>query len=120
MNLYLDDHLPDIHCEKGKIGQVLLNLMVNASQAIIGEGEITIRSRTADGMAIVDVIDNGEGIDAETRDKIFDPFFTTKPVGEGTGLGLSICFNILQEHNGTISVESTVGEGSAFSIKLPL
>ncbi len=120
VNLYLDDHLPDIHCEKGKIGQVLLNLMVNASQAIIGEGEITIRSRTADGMAIVDVIDNGEGIDAETRDKIFDPFFTTKPVGEGTGLGLSICFNILQEHNGTISVESTVGEGSAFSIKLPL
>jgi len=120
VDLKLDENLPMVNCDKGKIGQVLLNLIVNASQAIVGEGIISIRSRTENAMVIIDVVDSGVGMDEAMIEKIFDPFFTTKPVGEGTGLGLSICFNILQEHDGTISVESKPGQGSVFSIKLPL
>lgn len=112
--------LPSVLCDKGKMGQVLLNLMVNASQAIVGEGVITIKSRLVEGAVEIDVIDSGVGMDEVTQGKIFDPFYTTKPVGEGTGLGLAICFNILQEHGGTISVASHVGQGSTFTIKLPV
>jgi signal transduction histidine kinase len=117
----LDLHpVPQILCDKGKIGQVLLNLVINASQAIVENGLITIRTRVVDQCLEIDVEDNGSGISEQDLSKIFDPFYTTKPVGEGTGLGLAICFNIAQEHGGSIDVSSVVGSGTTFTIKIPL
>ncbi|HZK80703.1 MAG TPA: ATP-binding protein, partial [Humisphaera sp.] len=83
-------------------------------------GKVTIRSAARGDLAIIDVIDNGCGIDPAIREKIFDPFFTTKPVGQGTGLGLSITYGIVQEHNGSIDVESAPGKGSRFTVHLPM
>lgn len=112
--------VPDILCDKGKIGQVLLNLIINASQAITERGQITLRSRLSGDRIEVDVQDDGVGIPEDKMAKIFDPFFTTKPVGEGTGLGLAICFNIAQEHGGSIEVTSEEGMGTTFTLKIPL
>jgi two-component system NtrC family sensor kinase len=98
----------------------LLNLVINASQAIVENGLITIRTRVVDQCLEIDVEDNGSGISEQDLSKIFDPFYTTKPVGEGTGLGLAICFNIAQEHGGSIDVSSVVGSGTTFTIKIPL
>jgi signal transduction histidine kinase len=112
--------VPDILCDRGKIGQVLLNLIINASQAITERGQITVRSRLLDDRIEVDVADDGVGIAEDKIAKIFDPFYTTKPVGEGTGLGLAICFNIAQEHGGSIDVISEEGIGTTFTLKIPL
>jgi C4-dicarboxylate-specific signal transduction histidine kinase/ActR/RegA family two-component response regulator len=110
---------------ESKLGQVFLNLLVNAAQAI-SEGEASrnqVRVRTADLDAetvVVEVSDTGSGISAEHMKRIFEPFFTTKPVGQGTGLGLAICHAILREMGGSIEVESEVGKGSTFRVKLPV
>lgn len=112
--------LPEILCDRGKMGQVLLNLIINASQAITDKGHITLRTRLVDDRVEIDVQDDGVGIPADKLDKIFDPFFTTKPVGEGTGLGLAICFNIAQEHGGRIDVASEEGQGTTFTVKIPV
>lgn len=111
--------LPDILCDKGKIGQVLLNLIINASQALVDRGHIKVRTRVVGDAIEIDVEDDGIGIPEQDLKKIFDPFYTTKPVGEGTGLGLAICFNIMQEHDGSIEVKSTVGVGTTFTLKIP-
>ncbi|HSG62115.1 MAG TPA: ATP-binding protein [Pseudomonadales bacterium] len=111
--------LPDVLCDKGKIGQVLLNLIINASQALVERGHITVRSRVVEGAVEVDVEDDGVGIPEKDLEKIFDPFYTTKPVGDGTGLGLAICFNIVQEHGGSIEVSSVLGQGTTFTVKIP-
>ena len=105
---------------EGRLHQAMMNIIANAEQAIQEEGtmEITTR-RVGDHMEIV-VVDDGEGIPEENLIKISDPFFTTKAPGEGTGLGLFITFSIIEEHNGTIQVESNPGEGSKFIITLPL
>lgn len=113
--------VPEIRCNPNQIGQVFVNLLANAGQAIAGQkqGEIKIRTYADDGAIIVEVGDNGEGIPAQNLAKIFDPFFTTKPVGQGTGLGLSISYSIIQKHGGQIHVDSEVGAGTTFTIKLP-
>ena len=81
---------------------------------------MTVRTAAEDGQVRIDVIDDGHGINPTIRDRIFDPFFTTKPIGKGTGLGLSISYGIVQDHGGTIEVDSTPGEGSRFTVRLPL
>jgi two-component system, NtrC family, sensor kinase len=112
--------LPAVTCYPAKINQVVMNLIINAIDACSVDGKVTIQSR-ADGRGVrIDVIDTGSGIDPAIRDKIFDPFFTTKPVGVGTGLGLSISYGIVHEHGGSISVDSTPGQGSRFSVHLPV
>jgi two-component system NtrC family sensor kinase len=111
--------LPAITCAPSQLNQVFLNLFTNAAQAIEGQGKLHIKSwSTADAVHIF-VTDNGKGIPQENLTRIFDPFFTTKPVGEGTGLGLAITHQIIQQHGGEIRVESRVGEGTRFHIKLP-
>jgi two-component system NtrC family sensor kinase len=119
--------LPPVHCFPMQLKQVFMNLIVNAYQAIeargVGEqarGEIQLRTeRRGDAVAVL-VTDNGVGIAADALDRIFDPFYTTKEVGVGTGLGLSTSFNIVQRHDGTIRVESALGQGSTFEVLLPL
>ena len=112
--------LPRVTCRAPKINQVVLNLIANAIDASPEHGKVTVRTRSdTPGWVEVSVTDTGGGIDPAVRDKIFDPFFTTKPQGQGTGLGLSISHGIVSEHGGRISVESTPGGGSTFSIHLP-
>jgi two-component system, NtrC family, sensor kinase len=112
--------LPPVTCYPAKINQVVMNLIVNAIDACSEGGKVTVRTQSKGQGVRIDVIDTGCGIDPAIRDKIFDPFFTTKPVGVGTGLGLSISYGIVQEHGGSISVDSTPGQGSRFSVDLPL
>ena len=100
--------------------QVFMNLLVNASQAFKEKGVITIRTFREGDIVNVQISDNGVGIPHENLQRIFDPGFTTKGVGVGTGLGLSICFKIAQDHGGTIDVESELGKGSTFTIRLPV
>jgi signal transduction histidine kinase len=114
--------IPVVTCSPSQINQVFLNLINNAAQSIEpGPGVITLTTRREgpDHVA-VEVQDNGKGIPSEVLPKIFDPFFTTKEVGKGTGLGLAICYKIVQQHGGTISVDSIVGVGTKFTVVLPL
>jgi signal transduction histidine kinase len=109
---------------KGELNQILMNLLVNAGQAVDDGGCIRIESSqlTCDNGEYVQVTieDNGSGIDPEHLDKLFDPFFTTKPVGEGTGMGLAISYGIIKDHDGEIAVESEPGVGTKFTIRLPI
>ena len=122
LNKDLTPELPRISGNANQIQQVLINLMINAQQAIQGEsGEITITTANHDsGMVHVCVKDTGPGIPAELQAKIFEPFFTTKEVGKGTGLGLSVSYGIIKDHNGNIEVKSAPGEGTEFKISLPV
>ena len=114
--------IPPITCSPSQINQVFLNLVNNAAQALgPGPGEIRITTRREGaGHVAVEVADNGKGIPPEILPKIFDPFFTTKEVGKGTGLGLSIVYKIVEQHGGSISVDSSVGVGTRFTVVLPL
>ena len=114
--------IPAITCSPSQLNQVFLNLINNAAQAIeSGAGEITLLTRMEGAAHVaVEIADNGKGIPPEIMSKIFDPFFTTKAVGKGTGLGLSISYKIIEQHGGSISVDSTVGQGTRFTIVLPL
>jgi signal transduction histidine kinase len=112
--------LPQISCAPSQLNQVFLNLITNAAQAMDGNGQICIRSSFDDGFVEVAISDTGSGMDEDTRAHIFEPFFTTKPVGKGTGLGLSIVFRIIEDHGGTIRVESELGKGTEFFIRLPV
>jgi two-component system NtrC family sensor kinase len=114
--------IPLVECSPSQINQVFLNLVTNAAQATDDTGgEITVSTSIATGNQVrVDVSDNGHGIPEKILTKIFDPFFTTKDVGEGTGLGLSIAYKIVQEHGGRIEVKSKVGQGTMFSVFLPV
>jgi PAS domain S-box-containing protein len=109
---------------RSRLGQVFLNLLMNAAQAIpegdAAQNRIFLRLRRGPGgEAVVEVSDTGKGIPQQLLGRIFDPFFTTKSVGEGTGLGLSVCKNIVNEHKGRIEVETRVGQGSTFRVILP-
>jgi signal transduction histidine kinase len=97
-----------------------MNLLVNASQAIPEQGTITIRTFKEGDIVNVQISDTGVGIPPTNLSRIFDPGFTTKGVGVGTGLGLSIVFQIVQDHGGTIDVESGVGKGTTFTVRLPI
>lgn len=113
--------LPDITGVDSQLGQVFLNLLVNAAQAIEEQGQITITTAQYDAEHIeVRVSDTGQGIEAENLDRLFDPFFTTKPVGKGTGLGLSLSYGIVQSHKGDMKVDSTPGQGTTFRVILPM
>ncbi len=115
---YEDD--PPIYCNPGQLNQVFLNILSNAIQALNGSGTITITLKRRAEYLLVQIADTGSGIPKEILPKIFDPFFTTKEVNEGSGLGLSISYSIIRNHHGKLSVTSNPGEGSVFTIELPL
>jgi two-component system NtrC family sensor kinase len=110
--------LPKIAGSSNHLEQVLVNLLTNAREAMVGGGTLLVESRRAHEMIEIRVADTGPGIPPEVMARIFDPFFTTKE--EGTGLGLSISYGIVREHGGTISIESRPGGGSIFIVQLPL
>jgi signal transduction histidine kinase len=112
--------IPPVKCFPGQLNQVFMNIIVNASQAIEGEGEIFIHTYEQERHIIIKIKDTGTGIKEEHISKIFDPGFTTKGVGVGLGLGLYITYNIIQNHNGEISVVSELGKGTEFIIKIPM
>ena len=114
------DELPEIRCVQTQIKQVMMNLLVNAAQAIEDKGEIEITTRSSDGWAEVTISDTGDGIDPENLENIFRPFFTTKVIGKGTGLGLHLSDKIIREHGGTINVSSRPGAGSSFTVRIPI
>ena len=104
----------------GKLQQVFLNLFLNARDAMPDGGTLDIRTAIVDGRIEIVITDSGGGISREHIKKIYDPFFTTKTAGKGTGLGLSVSYGIVQEHGGSISVESNVGRGTSFRLDFPL
>ncbi len=119
--------LPNLRCFPGKLSQALLNILVNAVQAAEKKGEIEITTtleqlgkRDDDRHVQVVIQDNGGGIAQEDLNNLFDPFYTTKPIGEGTGLGLSITYDIIKLHQGDISIDSKLGEGTTVTITLPI
>lgn len=112
--------LPSIECFPHQLNQVFMNILVNAAQAIEGQGSIFIQTAIKDDSISIIIRDTGAGIPPENLQKIFDPFFTTKAVGKGTGLGLYIAYGIVEKHQGKISVQSEVGKGTAFTIRLPI
>jgi len=114
-----DQSIPMITCFAGQLNQVFMNILANAAQAIDGKGDVKIVTRKDGDFVKISFTDSGRGIDAQHLNRIFDPFFTTKDVGEGTGLGLSVSYGIIEKHNGTISVESKVGEGTTFTVRIP-
>ncbi|MEI9814279.1 MAG: ATP-binding protein [Acidobacteriota bacterium] len=116
-----DFQAPDmLHCYAGELNQVWMNLVANAIDAIKGPGVITISTRHQDGYFVATVRDTGQGIPQESRHKVFDPFYTTKPVGEGTGLGLAISYGVVQAHKGSIDFQSEPGQGTEFTLRIPL
>ena len=112
--------LPELECYPQQLNQVFMNLLVNAGQAIADKGEIRILTRSVNSHIEIEFSDTGCGIPEANLGKIFDPFFTTKAVGKGTGLGLHVSYNIIKKHHGNISVNSKVGQGTTFSIQLPV
>ena len=103
-----------------QLNQVFMNLLVNAAQAIKDRGEIRISTKSEGGYIEIRISDTGVGIPPENLPKLFDPFFTTKEVGKGTGLGLHVAYSIIEKHNGSIDVESTVGAGTTFIVRIPI
>lgn len=113
--------LPEIECDAQKLGQVFLNLLVNAGQAISGDGKVSVRTRLDNDSVLVSVADTGSGIDPENKSRIFAPGFTTKPVGVGTGLGLALSKDIIEAtHQGSIDFKSEVGSGTTFFVRIPV
>ena len=116
----MQSDLPEVDGDMNQLQQVLLNLSLNACEAMPNGGTLTIASAAAGGkVAGHRLADTGCGIKEEQFDRIFEPFFTTKPVGKGTGLGLSVSYGIVQQHGGTLEVESEEGQGTTFTIILP-
>ena len=111
--------VPTVRGFNGQLQQVFTNLLINAAHAVSRGGEITLETFTRNGDVVIRVSDTGVGISQEDLSEIFTPYFTTKPVGVGTGLGLAISKAILENHSGSIEVESEVGEGTTFTICLP-
>jgi two-component system NtrC family sensor kinase len=111
--------LPQVYCIPSQLNQVLLNLLVNAAQAIAQHGTITISTGFDSKWVWFSVADTGCGIAPNKLEKIFQPFYTTKPKGQGTGLGLALSRSIIEKHKGVLDVQSTVGQGSCFTVKLP-
>lgn len=116
------EDVPKIEAYGGQLNQVFMNILDNAAFAVSDKdhGDVWITIRKDNKFAYVEIEDNGKGMSDETKNKIFNPFFTTKPVGQGTGLGLSISYKVIKNHKGNIDVQSELGKGTKFIIKLPL
>jgi signal transduction histidine kinase len=114
--------VPQMLLDEKKIKQVLMNLIMNAKHAIGDQGVLSLSTwmNTSGRQVMVGIADTGYGIEKRNLAQIFDPFFTTKPTGEGTGLGLSVSYGIIKNHGGEILVESKAGEGSTFTVVLPV
>ncbi len=115
-----EPNVPKIEAFGGQLNQVFMNILDNAQYAIKGEGTVTISVKQEGENVVIKFSDTGEGIKKEDLRKVFEPFFTTKPVGQGTGLGMSITYRVIKNHNGEILVDSEVGKGTTFTIKLPI
>ena len=115
---------PAVHGDAGKLGQIFINLLVNAAQAMSSKGQgriiITLGQSSSTDEVVATVSDNGSGMSAAVKARAFDPFFTTKPVGVGTGLGLALCADIVRDHGGTIELDSEPGAGTTFRLCFPL
>lgn len=116
----LDEELPEIVADAGQIHQVLVNLVVNAIQAMPEGGRLILETRTDNGDVLLAVEDNGVGMTRDVVGRIFYPFFTTKEIDQGTGLGLAVVHGIVTSHKGTIEVQTTPGEGTRFEVRLPI
>ena len=118
----LDKSIPVLCADGEKLKQVFMNLLMNAKQAMAGQGQIRISTahHSSRNQVTIVVADTGTGIPPEVLEKVFDPFFTTKPTGEGTGLGLSVSYGIIKDHHGEIEVQSTPGKGSTFTVTFPV
>ena len=116
----LETDCPDVFADRDQMGQVLLNLIVNSIQAMPGGGSLSLSLRCRNDHVRLSVSDTGCGIPAAHVPKLFTPFFSTKEVGEGTGLGLTVVHGIIEEHQGTITVDSEPGQGTTFHIDLPV
>ena len=113
--------LPPVECYPQMLSQVFLNLLVNAGQAIDGEGKIVVSTRARKGAVSISIADTGRGMTPEQQARVFEAGFTTKPIGEGTGLGLSISREIIEErHHGAIRFESRSGAGTTFYLEIPV
>jgi signal transduction histidine kinase len=132
VELDLTEHLPSVMADEGQVQQVLVNLFLNAMDAMPEGGRLSIgtslgspahtassESRSSQTAVSITVSDTGTGIEEKDLNKIFDPFYTTKSPGKGTGLGLSVCLSIVESFGGRLSVESTPGRGTIFTILLP-
>ncbi|MDA8100954.1 MAG: ATP-binding protein [Nitrospiraceae bacterium] len=120
LSVELADDLPEVYADPAQVGQVVLNILLNAIHAITLPGRIEVRTRRTERHVEIVFSDTGKGIPEEHLHKIFDPFFTTKDATKGTGLGLAVSYGIIQKHGGEIAVESTVGKGTTFRVRLPL
>jgi signal transduction histidine kinase len=120
LNYLLSEHLPEITVDPSQLKQVIVNLVVNAIQAMPAGGKLDIRTHTCDDQISIFVEDTGVGMSKAILKQIFLPFFTTKDIGEGTGLGLSVVHGIVTSHGGSIKVDSTLGIGTIFEIRLPV
>ena len=122
INKDFDESVGPLLLDEKNIKQVLINLIMNARYAVDEQGLITVKTKrdTLFDDVIIQVVDNGKGIEKKNLGRIFDPFFSTKPTGEGTGLGLSVSYGIINNHGGHIDAESEPGKGSTFTLKLPI
>ncbi|MCK4728059.1 MAG: HAMP domain-containing histidine kinase, partial [Desulfobacterales bacterium] len=121
IEMRLDPALPKVAGDENKLEQVFVNLIINAAQSMDGTGVLTLRTGFGfdSNQVRIECSDTGGGIDDKHIDRVFEPFFTTKEKGKGTGLGLSICHGIVEQHGGTMTVDSSKGQGSVFTIFLP-
>lgn len=118
--VHLADDLPDTDADPAQIGQVVLNLLLNAIHAVKPPGRISVTTRRGESAVEIEIADSGTGIPEEHLHRIFDPFFTTKDASKGTGLGLAVSYGIVKKHGGDIAVESSPGRGTTFTVKLPV
>jgi signal transduction histidine kinase len=116
----LAEGLPMVRADANQLQQVLVNLSLNACEAMPEGGRLSISTREENKEVLVSIADTGCGIKAEHLEMIFDPFFTTKPVGKGTGLGLSVSYGIIRQHGGIMKVKSQEGQGTTFTFTLPV
>jgi len=111
--------LPPLAADRGQLEQVLVNLLMNACDACAPGGHVTARARAADEGVLLEIVDDGSGIAPEHLPSVLDPFFTTKKRGQGTGLGLTIAADIVKNHGGTLTIDSTPGQGTTVRVVWP-
>jgi len=120
LHLAIADDLPAVQGDPRAVGQVFVNLLKNAAEAFDRDGgSVWVGASARDGGVAIEVRDDGPGMNDETRGQVFEPFFSTKESGRGTGLGLAISRQVVDQHGGTISVDSALGRGTTFTVWLP-